>query len=405
MERLNPHKTDISTYILGHKQHLFSILVTVMAVWIRYEMRGFESLDFKTFLLPWAQYLESKGGFAGIATGPPNCNYPVSYQYILALLTYLPFSFLSKIKLVSVLFDFITAVVISLIVKEIGHYPKGSYVPLTAYAVSLFAPTIILNSAVWGQSDSIHTAFIIVTVYFLLKEKYTWAFISFGIAFAFKLQAVFFMPVLLLLYFNNHEFSFWNFLLIPSVWMVVGLPAILIGKPLEDVFSVYLSQTQQYQKTVWHFPNIYTLLPDKFQHFAVPGVLYTFTIIAIVYFIIISKSKKKIVGPIIIDVSLLTIMICTYLLPSMHERYLFTGDILAIIYLFSHKDRLYIPPIIWLISLNGYIHALYRVDYYIIEPRVLAVVFLGVLIILTQDLLFNNSNSMIPPYEGQSPIK
>lgn len=366
---------------------LFILGISLLTLAIRNEFRGWESGDYQQFFLPWAKYLEKSGGFAGIASGPPNCDYPVTYQYILALLTYLPGSYLAKIKVVSVFFDFVSAAFIMLIVREVGNYGKKSLVPLLAYAVALLIPTPILNSAAWGQADSIFSAFLIMSLFFLIEEKYPLAFIAFSLAFAFKLQAVFFFPVLLLLYFKKRDFSLLHFMIIPGVIFVISLPAIVIGKPLPEIFSVYFGQLTTNAKTTLDFPNMYFFLPDLYWQFATPGILLTFALILIFYFVLLKNERIVITSATLVEVSLLTIMICTFTLPAMHQRYLFTGDLIAVIYLFIRKERAYLPLIIWLVSVNGYVKYLFGFGP-LVEQRYLAMAFLWIMVIMAWDLVF-----------------
>lgn len=378
----------ILTDFLQRNLNVFFVVgISLLTLVIRNEFRGWQSGDFIQHLLPWAEYLETHGGFAGIASGPPNCDYPVTYQYILAFLTYLPASYLAKIKVVSVLFDFVSAAFVMLIVRKIGGYSKKSFVPWLAYAVALLIPTPILNSAAWAQSDSIYTAFLVMTLYFLIREKYPLAFIAFSLAFSFKLQAVFFFPVLLLLYLKGRNFSLLHFLTIPAVIAALSLPAIVIGKPLAEIFGVYIGQVQSYPKTTLNFPNMYFFLPDLHWQFALPGILLTLALILTLYFVLLKSERVVLAGGTLLEVSLLTVMICAYSLPSMHQRYLFAGDILAVIYLFTRRERAYIPLIIWLISVNGYLWYLYGFGP-LVEQRYLAMAYLWIMVLIARDLVF-----------------
>lgn len=378
----------ILTDFLQRNLNVFFVVgISLLTLVIRNEFRGWQSGDFIQHLLPWAEYLETHGGFAGIASGPPNCDYPVTYQYILAFLTYLPASYLAKIKVVSVLFDFVSAAFVMLIVRKIGGYSKKSFVPWLAYAVALLIPTPILNSAAWAQSDSIYTAFLVMTLYFLIREKYPLAFIAFSLAFSFKLQAVFFFPVLLLLYLKGRNFSLLHFLTIPAVIAALSLPAIVIGKPLAEIFGVYIGQVQSYPKTTLNFPNMYFFLPDLHWQFALPGILLTLALILTLYFVLLKSDRVVLAGGTLLEVSLLTVMICAYSLPSMHQRYLFAGDILAVIYLFTRRERAYIPLIIWLISVNGYLWYLYGFGP-LVEQRYLAMAYLWIMVLIARDLVF-----------------
>ncbi len=378
----------ILTDFLQRNLNVFFVVgISLLTLVIRNEFRGWQSGDFIQHLLPWAEYLETHGGFAGIASGPPNCDYPVTYQYILAFLTYLPASYLAKIKVVSVFFDFVSAAFVMLIVRKIGGYSKKSFVPWLAYAVALLIPTPILNSAAWAQSDSIYTAFLVMTLYFLIREKYPLAFIAFSLAFSFKLQAVFFFPVLLLLYLKGRNFSLLHFLIIPAVIAALSLPAIVIGKPLAEIFGVYIGQVQSYPKTTLNFPNMYFFLPDLHWQFALPGILLTLALILTLYFVLLKSDRVVLAGGTLLEVSLLTVMICAYSLPSMHQRYLFAGDILAVIYLFTRRERAYIPLIIWLISVNGYLWYLYGFGP-LVEQRYLAMAYLWIMVLIARDLVF-----------------
>ncbi len=74
---------------------------------------------------------------------------------------------------------------------------------LLGYVATLLAPVMILNSSFWGQADSIYTAALLACLYFLLLRRNWLAFLSFGIAFAFKLQAIFLAPLLVILWFKQ----------------------------------------------------------------------------------------------------------------------------------------------------------------------------------------------------------
>lgn len=66
---------------------------------------------------------------------------------------------------------------------------EGKLYAVVAFAIIWLSPTTIMNGAFWGQCDYIYTAFIFVSIWAMLREKYRLAFVFLGIAFAFKLQA------------------------------------------------------------------------------------------------------------------------------------------------------------------------------------------------------------------------
>ena len=116
-----------------------------------------------------------------------------------------------------------------------------------AYGVLLVLPNVFINSSVWAQCDFSYTAFIMLSVYFLVKDKFRWAVIAFGIAFCFKLQAVFFLPVLLVYYVVKKKFSILEFLWWPGMWLLTSLPALLMGRSFDSIVRIYKDQVTLYK--------------------------------------------------------------------------------------------------------------------------------------------------------------
>ena len=331
--------------IINKKTVLFISLILV-SILIKYFFFSFESGDYKRFLLKWYNII-SEEGLSAIAGGLGNYNPP--YLILLYLLTFLPGSAIVKIKMLSVVFDILMGLIGYLIVKQLTN-SKHAYL---CWIVILFLPTVILNSSMWAQCDSIYTTFVLLSLYLLLKEKYSLSFLSLGIAFSFKLQFVFILPLYIIMYFVNKKFSILNFLLIPLGNILMCLPVLIKGMPLINCFTTYLEQTTNYSVYLTrNLANIYTFLPNiktiGYILFIVTGLIFFGLLI---YFI---KRKKKIEGKEIISVALLSVLIATYFLPFMHERYMFMADILSVIWYFLYRRKIFIPLIINLSSLAGY---------------------------------------------------
>ena len=126
------------------------VVVPVVAVGIRVALFGQISGDYTAFMGPWYQFIDTQGGLAALRFNFANYNPP--YLYLLAA------------------------------------------------ATALFAPSVVINSGAWAQCDSIYAAFCLGSLYFLLRAKPWWASIFFAIALSFKLQAMFFLPVLLIVF-------------------------------------------------------------------------------------------------------------------------------------------------------------------------------------------------------------
>jgi Gpi18-like mannosyltransferase len=105
----------------------------------------------------------------------------------------------------------------------------------------LFAPTIFINGAVWGQCDAIYTAFCLGSLYFLLKERPAWACAFFAIAFSFKLQAIFFLPVLLVILLKK-KMALRYLIFIPVIFLLSLAPAFIAGRDAVSLLSIYEGQ-------------------------------------------------------------------------------------------------------------------------------------------------------------------
>ena len=166
------------------------VLLFVAAIILRVSLYNVQTSDYTFFLSSWYDFIKSHGGFAAFKSNFSNYNVP--YLYLIALTTYLPISKLVAIKTISILFDAVLALFTYLILNQ--HY-KHSYIPIIGTLVVLFAPTIFINSAAWGQADATYAAFCLGSLYFFLKDRPGWACTFFALAISFKLQAVFFAQI------------------------------------------------------------------------------------------------------------------------------------------------------------------------------------------------------------------
>ncbi|MEG2429940.1 MAG: hypothetical protein RSA99_06100, partial [Oscillospiraceae bacterium] len=173
---------------------IFVLVVTMLAIFARYTLFPYQSGDYNTFLANWFDTLKLNGGIKAI--GLSLGDYTPPYVYILALLTYIPISSLVLIKTVSCIFDIICAILVCKMVYEKTLSQKKT---LISYLIMLFAPTILLNGALWAQCDIIFATFIVFSVYNFMKKKPIAGMIFFSISFCFKLQAIFIVPLLILL--------------------------------------------------------------------------------------------------------------------------------------------------------------------------------------------------------------
>ena len=211
------------------------VAIVVLAVVVRFVFINEVSGDYRNFLSPWYDQL-SAGGFSALAGEFSNYNPP--YLYLMLLATHLPLPKIVAIKLISMAFDVVLAGFAALIVHERFKRPVFG---LAAFALVLFAPTVLMNSSWWGQCDSIYAAFCLGSLYFLIKQRPWWAAVFFGIALSFKLQAIFFLPVLLIVLVVNKQ-KLLSLLAIPAVFAALLVPAALAGRDLGSLLMIYPNQ-------------------------------------------------------------------------------------------------------------------------------------------------------------------
>ena len=360
------------------------IVISIMALLIRLSLFKFESGDYLMFLKDWFSYLKDNGGFWALKNYPGDYNAP--YMTIMSLLTYIPINPLYSIKCVSVFFDFVLAISSAVLVKEIIPKNKKFYAFLT-YCTILFLPTVILNSAMWGQCDSIYTSFVILSLLYLIKEKYVPSFIFLGVAFSFKLQFIFILPLYVVLYVVRKKYSILHFLLIPLTNMVMCIPAFIAGKPLKELIFVYFNQTSEYTSPVLNFSNLYNYLPLNNNKF---GIILAAFICAMMLFYIIYK-KVKFDNMKIITLGLWFALIMTFVLPSMHERYNFVGDILLVIYFMLYKENLLLLTFNFICTVVNYSSFLFNVSYNLNIP--FAIINTVILCYFTRDVVLTLSNT------------
>ena len=109
----------------------------------------------------------------------------------------------------------------------------------------------------------------------------------------------------------------------------------------------------------------------------------TFGIFAITGILAIHK-EVKINKKMIINLSLWSVMICTFLLPNMHDRYIYMADVISIIYYIVNRKNIHIPIIINAISLYTYIEYLYATRS--MDIQFVALIYFIVIILFTKEI-------------------
>ncbi len=168
---------------------------------------------------------------------------------------------------------------------------------LAAFFGALLAPTCFLNSAYWGQCDSIYAAFCLWGLYYGLKKRPILSMVMLAFALGFKLQAIFILPITAFLLVKRLV-SLRHLPAFPIAFFVLMLPVLLAG--------------------------IVTLL-----------LLYAF----------LPRCRNMSDGSMIAAALIFTLAI-PWLLPRMHERYFYLAEMLSVVYAARYPRRLAVPCIL-----------------------------------------------------------
>jgi Gpi18-like mannosyltransferase len=316
-------------------------VVVLGALAVRLAFFSYRSGDFDAYFLQWYNFIVNNGGLHALRFQFANYNEP--YLYLLTLLTYLKIPALAGVKLISVVFDFVLGWYAYRIVNL--RYP-ATWWPILAGGLVLFLPTVVLNSSMWGQADAIYSAFAVGGLYYLLRNKPWLACVFFGLAFAFKLQIVFLLPLVLLLVLRKRV-PWRALLLIPAVYLVLDIPAVLLGANIKDLLTVYVTETNTYDQLTLNAPNVYQYLGDVTGTGTIRtiGVVLTGVLVLVLIGLVVWKRVEMTATRIVLA-GTVSVLLVPFLLPAMHERYFYLADALTVLAAFHLPRRLWALPIL-----------------------------------------------------------
>nr|WP_296068830.1 glycosyltransferase 87 family protein [uncultured Actinoplanes sp.] len=320
-----------------------AIGLVLLAGAVRFLGFGLVTHDYTIYLRPWGEFITAHGGVGALKYDFANYNVP--YLYALVGLTWLgehtAAGLLTWIKLFSCLFDGVLAFYAY---KLVSLRHRGWRMPLLAGLTVLLLPTVVLDSAYWGQCDSIYTAFALAGLYHLLRGRPWLGCALVGVAFAVKLQAIFVFPALLVLLLVGR--LPWRALLaIPAVCVLFSTPAWLIGRPAGELLKIYVQQTGDFDYLVLNAPTVWSFVSPT-QHrdeLRTAGVLFTGIAFLVLIFVVLARRIALTDQKIIVLAATSAIM-APFLLPSMHERYFFMADVLSVVAAFWVPRRLWFVP-------------------------------------------------------------
>lgn len=311
-------------------------------------------------------------------------DYPPLYMYFLAPLG-VPVNLLYNImngaisfcllKLPSILADMVSAYVLYKIADKYLDRKWAVYIG-TFY---LLNPAIWINSACWGQVDSLFTLLILFELYFIIEKKWAGAGIMFALMVLMKPHGIIFAPAIgLVLLFELIKNKTVKPLLVAvgsgvAAGIVVVLP-FYIRMGFENptwIIKLYMGTIGQYDYATMNAFNFYAMLGKNLVStsetmlgltFSQWGMIGIGTAIALSIVFMITATRKKmdksiqIAAPLI--VSLVLIVTVFTFAHKMHERYMFAAIALSLFIFIITKERGFMYLAI-LFSFNVFVNTYY----------------------------------------------
>lgn len=278
----------------------------------------------------WAEMLKDDGLSEFYVSGAFT-DYPPGYMYILYILGFIKGIFKEStiltytiLKLPAIVADILLGLCTYKVCEKHGR-DNLKYLLFSFFA---FNPSTILNSAIWGQVDSVFTLFVVLMLMALTDGKMILSYFLFGIAIFVKPQALFYAPVLFYGILDNvilNDFSFkkFNKNLFGGICAIAFVFLLALPFGINNVVSQYIATLGSYNYATVNAYNLWAALGMNWS--PVNGGINAIGYISIVLIVIASailffrKKEKN-------NYFLTSAFICLsvfMLSVKMHERYAF----------------------------------------------------------------------------------
>lgn len=291
----------------------------------------------------WSQRLTEEG-FSNFYSTEVFTNNPTGYLYVFWFLGFIKqillpgLSFSSPnfdllLKLPANVGDLISGFIIYKIITRFLNKKWG----VLAFALYVFNPATFFNSAIWGQYDGFSTMIILAAFYTLLQiKKPEFSAILLVIAFATKPQAIFLLPISVLLFLNYFPRKRWLTAAVSAILtaLVIYLP-FFPNNPVAGLIYVNFGSSKLFDCTTCFAFNLWGIFgnwgEDSKLFFNLPLVAWGVILTIISQFLIflgpVTFFKRKFNSilnePTIYLTASVSVLACYMFLTRMHERYLF----------------------------------------------------------------------------------
>jgi Gpi18-like mannosyltransferase len=301
--------------------------------------------DFATFYA-WSEGVV-QSGFRAFYGSQRFVDYPPGYMYVLYVVGELrhAFGFVQGSVGSAVLLKapaIAADVAISFVLYRIGRERGTSQLGLLVATLYLLNPVVWLNSAMWGQVDSVFTLILLVAIWQLRKNAFTASGIWYAFAILIKPQALLFGPVFLFAPLRNKPLHAWGKMVFSGLLtFIIGVtPFALQQEPLW-IYNLYKSTLSSYAYYSVNAFNLPALLGGNWQPLSESAILLStmtlgLIVIAAGLYAWYYRYSTKVEGYIALWV-IISVFLFAF---KMHERYLFPAlALIPLIWLWTQQVR------------------------------------------------------------------
>lgn len=322
----------------------------------------------------WGNQIVSGGFTETYNTLKDSIDYPPLYVYVLYMASSVKDLFAGseyQDMIYSLLIKFMPIVadcIIGLFIYKICDKKMSASWKVFVVAAWMLNPVVIIDSAVWGQVDSILALFVLITIYFAHQKKFLASGIALGLGAMLKPQAIIVAPIVfyMLLKYVLQEKDEISKKVKSFVYTALGFIGGVVVPCLPFMFKMGMVETEVFGKTL-NLPWIFSLFIGTANHYSYASVnslnfwylmrknwvddstefanitLFTWgmgaiviiCILAWVFYLLYKDKKNKYMPYLFAGILYLGV---TMFGPRMHERYFFPAvAFLAVVFILSNS--------------------------------------------------------------------
>jgi Gpi18-like mannosyltransferase len=299
----------------------------------------------------WSDLL-ARDGFSAFYYGSHFVDYPPLYMYVFYVVgkvrLWLDIGFESQwflllVKLPSLIAELLSVVVLLRLLKSSRTGDKRAYLAPLLFA---FNPALVIDSALWGQSDSVLALLVAVSLVLLTQNRSVAATITFSCAVLMKPQALMFTPIFIFYFYRLRDWSILlkAFLASLAMMVLIVLPFSVSHGPYW-IIKIFKNALEQYPYATLNAFNFYALIGKNWAPVDSTLILpikywgaISLTLITALSGLMYLRSNN----PHRILLIALFILVSVFMFSTkMHERYMIPALLLfSLLYVFIRDKRL-----------------------------------------------------------------